>query len=229
MEKDLFDPIRAYFEGFGYVCDGEVGDIDLYMEKDGETVAVELKATLDFKSVKQAALRQKIVDTVFIGIFRPSNMGSSAFKDSLYLLKRLGIGLIVVSPKSGMMEIVSEPVVSDISQFKTRNKGKKGVLASEFQRRRIKNNTGGVTHTKLMTGYREDALLVLNALNALSGKAPAKEVKALSNVEKAREIMYSNYYGWFERCESGIYSIRKAGYDALLEYAKVIEMLVKKT
>lgn len=222
MEKDLFQPICDYFKGFGYVCDGEVGDIDLYMEKEGETVAVELKATLDFKAVKQAALRQKVVDTVFIGIFRPKNMGSSAFKDSLYLLKRLGIGLIVVSPKSGLMEIVSEPVVSELSQFKTRNKGKKGVISSEFQRRRIKNNTGGVTHTKLMTGYREDALLVLSALEALSGKAPAKEVKALSKVDKARDIMYSNYYGWFERCESGVYSIRPAGYEALKEYAETI-------
>ena len=33
MEKDLFGPIKAYFEKLGYVCDGEVKDIDLYMER----------------------------------------------------------------------------------------------------------------------------------------------------------------------------------------------------
>ena len=34
MEKDLFLPIKTYFEQFGYICDGEVNDIDLYMEKE---------------------------------------------------------------------------------------------------------------------------------------------------------------------------------------------------
>lgn len=227
MEKDLFQPICDYFKSHGYVCDGEVSDIDLYMEKDGETVAVELKESLDFKAVKQAALRQKVVDTVFIGTFRPKNFRSSAFNDSVYLLKRLGIGLIVVSEKSGMMEIVSEPVVSELSLFKSRNRQKKGSISSEFRRRKIKNNVGGVTHTKLMTGYREDALLVLSALDSLSGKAPAKEVKAVSKVEKARDIMYSNYYGWFERYDKGIYGIHKSGYEALIEYADVISALKK--
>ena len=33
MEKDLFKPIKEYFESYGYTCDGEVQDIDLYMEK----------------------------------------------------------------------------------------------------------------------------------------------------------------------------------------------------
>lgn len=229
MEKDLFGPIREYFEGFGYLCDGEVGDIDLYMEKGDETVAVELKETLDFKAVKQAALRQKVADTVFIGIFRPSNMGSSSFKDSLYLLKRLGIGLIVVSPKSGLMEIVSEPVVSELPKYKNSNKDKKGVIASEFQRRRIKNNTGGVTHAKVMTGYREDTLIVLNALNTLGGQAKAKEIRALSNIEKARDILYANYYGWFERLDTGTYGIRAEGYAALKEYAEIIKALAARS
>ena len=59
MERDLFLPIKTYFENFGYVCDGEVKGIDLYMENGEKNVAVELKQTLDFKSVQQAALRQK--------------------------------------------------------------------------------------------------------------------------------------------------------------------------
>ena len=65
MEKDLFLPIKTYFEQFGYICDGEVNDIDLYMEKEDESVAVELKQTLDFKALQQAALRQKITDIVY--------------------------------------------------------------------------------------------------------------------------------------------------------------------
>lgn len=78
------------------------------MEKDDESVAVELKVTLDFKAVQQAALRRKITDHVFIGIFKPKNMNSHSFKDKTYLLKRLGIGLIVVSKRSKMVELVNQ-------------------------------------------------------------------------------------------------------------------------
>ena len=46
MEKDLFGPIKEYFKQYGYVCDGEVEDIDLYMEKEDKSVAVDLLDTL---------------------------------------------------------------------------------------------------------------------------------------------------------------------------------------
>ncbi|MBE5958195.1 MAG: hypothetical protein E7254_04945 [Lachnospiraceae bacterium] len=222
MEKDLFEPIKNYFEAYGYVCDGEVNDIDLYMEKDESGVAVELKVTLDFKSVQQAALRQKIVDHVFIGIFRPRNMNTRAFKDKIYLLKRLGIGLIVVSKRTGTVEIVSEPIEADLSTFKKNNSKKKAALSEEFQRRKIKNNTGGVNHSKIITGYREDSLLVLSALNDLGGQASTKEIRQLSGIEKATTILYKNYYGWFCNVKKGIYSISKSGNDALAEYSEII-------
>ena len=126
MEKDLFLPIKAYFEAYGYTCDGEVQDIDLYMEKGDESVAVELKQELDFKAVQQAALRQKLTDTVYIGIFKPKDMGRRAFQDKLYLLKRLGIGLIVVSRRKPWKSSVSPwsascPFIS--STIRERKKG----------------------------------------------------------------------------------------------------------
>ena len=108
MEKDLFGPIKKYFENMGYTCDGEVRDIDLYMKKDGVSVAVELKITLDFKAVQQAALRQKVADDVYIGIFRPKKMNTSAFTDKLYLLKRLGIGLIIVAASTKNVTVVKQ-------------------------------------------------------------------------------------------------------------------------
>jgi len=227
MEKDLFDPIKKYFEEYGYVCDGEVGDIDLYMEHEGETVAVELKVTLDFKAVQQAALRQKVADTVFIGIFRPKNMGSGSFKDKLYLLKRLGIGLIVVSKSTGTIEIVNEPVIRELETFRPRNKKKMQALRGEFQKRKIKNNTGGVTGTKLITSYREDALLVLDALSELGGEGSPKAVKELCKVKRAADILLKNYYGWFEHIGTGKYKVRESGYEALEEFGEVLYLLKK--
>lgn len=227
MEKDLFEPVKAYFESYGYACDGEVNDIDLYMEKDGTSVAVELKLSLDFKAVQQAALRQKITDTVFIGIPQPKNMRSHAFQDKLYLLKRLGIGLIVVSERTHAVEIVNEPVVSELSSFQSRNRKKRRAVSGEFQKRKARNNTGGVHHTKLITSYREDSLLVLDALCELGGEATTKAVRSLSGISKATAILHDNYYGWFENTGRGRYQIREAGYDALEEFETTLRLLKK--
>lgn len=225
MEKDLFLPIKTYFEEFGYTCDGEVNDIDLYMEKDGESVAVELKQTFDFKSLQQAALRQKITDYVYIGIFKPRDLYSRSFKDKIYLLKRLGIGLIVVSKRSHLVEIVSEPVVSELSSFQRSNKNKKAALSKEFQKRKTKSNSGGVTGTKLITSYREDALLVLDALLELGGEASTRQIRAISGVERAQSILYANHYGWFSKKGNGIYSVEDEGLQAVEEFENTIRLL----
>lgn len=225
MERDLFEPIKTFFEEQGYVCDGEVNDIDIFMQKEDDSVAVELKQTLDFRAIQQAALRQKIVETVYIGTFMPKDRNSSPFRDKLYILKRLGIGLIAVSKRSRNVTVLSEPVVSELSVFQARNKGKKKALEKEFQRRRIKSNTGGVTGVKLLTRYREDALLVLNALFVLGGEAAPKDVKRLSFVDKASNILRDNHYGWFSRVRNGVYSITDSGYQALDEYEETINLL----
>lgn len=224
-EKDLFVPIKNYFELFGYICDGEVEDIDLYMEKGEECVAVELKQTLDFKAVQQAALRQKIVDHVFIGIFKPKDLNSGSFQDKIYLLKRLGIGLIVVSKRSKMVEVVSEPVVTELDVFKSRNKRYKRALSEEFQRRKTKSNTGGVTGTKLITSYREEALLVLDALLTLGGEASTKEIRALCQVPKTTQILYNNHYGWFKKKGKGIYEVTAVGIHAVEEFETTLRLL----
>ena len=227
MEKELFPPIKEYFEAQGYTVDGEVKGIDMYMERDGESVAVELKTTFDFRVLQQAALRQKVCDRVYIGTFTPKDMRSPAFRDKLYLLKRLGIGLITLSKRSGAINIVNEPVVSELSSFQSRNKRQKKAVEKEFARRKSKINTGGVTHTKLVTGYREDALLVLNALCELGGEAKAIDVHKLSNVEKSSAILRGNFYGWFSRNRiTGTYSLTEAGYDALEEFEEVLKRLL---
>ena len=225
MEKDLFPAVKAYFESLGYRCDGEVKGIDLYMEKDGESAAVELKQTFDFRVLQQAALRQKVADSVYIAIPRPKDLYARSGRDKQYLLKRLGIGLIVVSPKTGKAERVLDPVVSELSSFQKRNRSARESLEKEFRRRRMKQNTGGVNKTKLLTGYREDSLLVLDALSRLGGESTGKETSALSAVKTATRIMYENHYGWFENVRKGVYRISAKGTEALTEYAETILLL----
>lgn len=226
MEKELFGPIKDFFTKQGYTCDGEVDGIDLYMEKDGETVAVELKVSLDFKVVIQAALRQKLVDTVYIGTFTNRNVRSSAFRDKVYLLKRLGIGLILVSKRSKAVSIMNEPVVRELKTFRSSNTSKRRHLEKEFEHRRTRLNVGGVNKTKLITSYREDALLVLNALAELGGEGSPKSVREQCGVEKTAAILRANHYGWFEHVGTGSYRILQPGYDALEEFEEVLLALM---
>ena len=226
MEKDLFGPIKKYFENMGYTCDGEVRDIDLYMKKDGVSVAVELKITLDFKAVQQAALRQKVADDVYIGIFRPKKMNTSAFTDKLYLLKRLGIGLIIVAASTKNVTVVNEPVICPLSAFQSRSKRQRMAVEKEFDKRKTKLNIGGVHATKLITGYREDALIVLDSLCSLGGESDTRSIHKQSGIEKTAAILRNNYYGWFQKTGSGLYCISEKGYNALEEFEPVMKALM---
>jgi hypothetical protein len=225
MERDLFGPVKEYFEKQGYICDGEVEDIDLYMEKGEEHVAVELKVDLDFKALRQAALRQKYVETVYIAIFKPKSLRNTAYRDKLYLLKRLGIGLLLVSKKSLGVQVANEPLVTELSVYQKQNRNKKKKLTAEFSKRRTKNNVGGVRGEKLISAYREDALLVLDACAELGGEVKGREVRKLCNIEKTADILRSNYYGWFEKIETGVYRVTDAGYAALEEFEDTVYKL----
>ena len=225
MERDLFGPVKEYFEKQGYICDGEVEDIDLYMEKGEEHVAVELKVDLDFKALRQAALRQKYVETVYIAVFKPKSLRNTAYRDKLYLLKRLGIGLLLVSKKSLEVQVANEPLVTELSVYQKQNRNKKKKLTAEFSKRRTKNNVGGVRGEKLISAYREDALLVLDACAELGGEVKGREVRKLCNIEKTADILRSNYYGWFEKIETGVYRVTDAGYAALEEFEDTVYKL----
>ena len=195
------------------------------MEKGEEHVAVELKVDLDFKALRQAALRQKYVETVYIAIFKPKSLRNTAYRDKLYLLKRLGIGLLLVSKRSLEVQVANEPLVTELSVYQKQNRNKKEKLTAEFSKRRTKNNVGGVRGEKLISAYREDALLVLDACAELGGEVKGREVRKLCNIEKTADILRSNYYGWFEKIETGVYRVTDAGYAALEEFEDTVYKL----
>ena len=92
-------------------------------------------------------------------------------------------------------------------------------------RRKVKSNVGGVTGTKLMTGYREDTLLVLDSLNELGGEASPRAIKAICKVEKTPNILRDNHYGWFVHADKGLYALSDKGCEALKEYEDSIKIL----
>jgi hypothetical protein len=92
--------------------------------------------------------------------------------------------------------------------------------------RKLKNNVGGVNKTKIMSGYREDCLLVLNAIKDFES-ASGKQIKEITSVSKSTSIMYKNYYGWFEKVNKGLYKINDNGKEALVQYRETISLLIK--
>lgn len=225
-EKDLFSPVRLFFEAQGFACDGEVQGIDLYMEKNGLTAAAELKLSLDFRAVQQAALRQKTVDAVFLGIPFPKEVRSRAFRDKLYLLKRLGIGLICVSLRTGKIEMLLPPIETEPDVFKQRSQQMRQRIREEFAARRLRCNPGGVHHEPLMTAYREKALSVLGALERLGGEASTRDIRSVSRVDSSTSILYDDHYGWFVRVDRGRYRLSPIGKDACISYEREIGLLL---
>jgi hypothetical protein len=226
LEQQLFQPIKDLFESDGFKVDGEVKKIDMVCVKNDVFVAIELKKELNLKVITQASLRQKTMDIVYIGIYSPKSLFNKNFKEKLYLLKRLGIGLIIVSPKSLQVSVYQDPIVSDISKYQYSNKKKRDQTINEMHNRKLKNNVGGVSKTKIMSSYREDCLLVLNAIKDFES-ASGKQIKEITSVSKSTNIMYKNYYGWFEKVKKGLYKINNNGKEALVQYHEIISELIK--
>ena len=76
-----------------------------------------------------------------------------------------------------------------------------------------------------MTRYREDALMVLDALRGLGGEASPREISEASGAEKTSGILRDNHYGWFTHPGRGIYGISPDGEAALKEYADALSVL----
>jgi hypothetical protein len=67
------------------------------------------------------------------------------------------------------------------------------------------NRRGGV-----MTAYRQKALRISQYLSR-HGPTKAAQIAAQIGEPKARDILYRNVYGWFERLGSGIYGLSPRG------------------
>jgi len=223
LEKELFIPIKEYFESLGYTVDGEVLNVDLVAIKDKTSVAVELKTSINFKVFEQAALRQKQIDLVYIAVPKQKNLRKKSFINKLYLLKRLGIGLIFVSESKDVL-VYSDPTETFT---KTKKLNKKNDIIRELNNRILKNNIGGTNKEKKLTSYKQDTLKILATLKK---ESPCKGsiVSKKSGIKNATNIMYNNYYSWFLPVKRGIYTLSEKGIKAYDTYKDEIIKITKK-
>jgi len=223
-ETDLYSPIKQLLESQGYEVKAEIGAADVMGVRGNEApVIVELKTAFSLALFHQGIERQAITDFVYLAV--PRGTGKpflKALKNNKALCRRLGLGLITVRIKDGFTEIHLDP-----APYKPRKSGKKQQrLLREFARRVGDPNEGGSSRKTLMTAYRQDALKCLSYLS-VNGATKASNVAKAVDVERARNIMAHDHYGWFERVEKGIYAITPKGETALIDYAGNIKILKK--
>lgn len=227
-EIDLYAPICDFFTKQNYSVKSEVNSCDVVAQKGDTIVIVELKKTFQLKLVYQAINRQTMSENVFVAIPRPAkSKNTKQFQNMLKLLKRLGIGLLIVALDSPLktVDVLLQP--SDNNACKNNNKSKKLLL--EMQQRTGDYNVGGMTRKKIITAYKEKALELCCILQQ-KGEVSYTFLRK-NNIEESHiKMLGTNVYQWYERVNRGVYRLSEKGKKALeqKEYEKVILYYQKK-
>ena len=217
-ESQLYEPVRQFWSAAGYLVRGEVSSCDVLACLGDEMIAIELKASLGLEVVLQAVERQKACNQAWVAVPKPSSkvLRSKRWHQILHLLKRLELGLMLIDleQQPACIEVVMIGLPFDRSASQARAKAARKKMREEFDRRHGDQNTGGINRTRLMTAYREQALLVA-ALLSRTGIASAAQLRQMGSNSQTYAILRKNYYGWFEKCGRGQYTLTEAGQTAL--------------
>jgi hypothetical protein len=230
QEVDLYKPIQSYFSREGYEVYGEVKDCDMVAVKEDELVVIELKLTLSVDLLIQAAKRQRLTDKVYIAIPKPKHrLNSKAWTDKCHLVRRLELGLIVVSftGKRSKADIMIHPAPFNRGKGISQNKRKRESIWKEIKGRSADYNIGGSTRTKIMTAYKENCIQIACYLEHFGPLSP-KALKELGTGDKTSSILTQNYYGWFERIKRGTYVISEKGKQEVKEYPELLNYYKEK-
>lgn len=209
LESDLYAPVKALLEGQGYVVKGEVRGCDVVAVRGAELpVVVELKRVLGLGLVLQGVDRLALTDLVYLAVGQwPKQM-----KNVRKLCRRLGLGLIVVS--RARADVVLDPV----PYAPRKNKRKAGRMLGEHARRVGDPNIGGqAMRAPLMTAYRQQALRCAELL-AANGPMKLAAMRSMADLPNVASILQSDFYGWFERVERGVYTITPKGRQGLQQF-----------
>jgi hypothetical protein len=209
-ESDLYLPTKQFLESQHYEVKGEVHDCDVLAIRGEETpVIVELKLVLNLDVLLQAVERLSLSPKVYIGVPRNCPALNKRQKRITKLLRMLGLGLLTVEPN---WETDRVKVLLDPGEYRPRiSKIRQERLLGEFTRRIGDPNLGGSARRKgIMTAYRQQALALAHFLQK-NGPTKASHIAKALHVPKARNILYRDVYGWFDRVGRGVYELSPRG------------------
>jgi hypothetical protein len=211
LESDLYAPVKALLEGQGYVVKGEVRGCDVVAVRAKEPpVVVELKRAFGLGLVLQGIDRLAITDSVYLAV----GQWPKQIRNVKKLCRRLGLGFIVVG--DGKASVLLDP----LPYKPRRNRRKAGRLLGERARRVGDPNVGGqAMRAPLMTAYRQEALRCAASL-ATNGPMKIAVLKVEADAPRASSIVRSDFHGWFERVERGIYALTPKGRQGLEQFGR---------
>jgi hypothetical protein len=222
-ETELYAPLHDYLCAQGYTVRSEVKDCDITATLDDELVVIELKRGFSTTLLIQATQRQRVTDSVYVALPEPPGWKRNMrWRRIQHLLRRLELGLIWVSFASTppQVQIVFHPLPFE---RKHHARGRRAIL-KEIAGRSGEYNQGGSTRNKLVTAYRENALVIACQLDQQGALSP-RQLRALGTGPKTQDILAHNYYGWFERVARGVYALSAAGRVALEAYPELLARL----
>ncbi|MCP4151615.1 MAG: hypothetical protein GY757_27980 [bacterium] len=209
-ESDLYLPLKRYLETQGYEVKGEVQECDVLAVRGEEApIVVELKLSLNLNVILQAVDRLAVTTKVYIGIPAQLKILKKKRKKILKLLRMLGLGLVAIEPgrKIGSVDVLLDP--GEYTPRKSKHRRER--LLAEFSKRVGDPNLGGSDKRKgVMTAYRQRALAIAGFLRE-QGPTRASHIAQTLGEPKARDILYRNVYGWFDRVSHGVYDLSPRG------------------
>lgn len=213
-ESDLYLPLKRLLESQHYEVKGEVGDCDVLAVRGQEApVVVELKVSLNLDVILQAVERLSLTPRVYIGIPRECGVFKRRRKHTIKLLRMLGLGLVVIhSTREGGAKVLLDP--GEYSPRKSKHRQER--LLGEFSTRVGDPNLGGTDkRAGIMTAYRQRALEIARFLQK-SGPTKASHIAKALCEPKARDFVYRDVYGWFDRASLGVYDLSPRGRREIL-------------
>ncbi|WP_339254992.1 DUF2161 family putative PD-(D/E)XK-type phosphodiesterase [Paenibacillus sp. FSL P2-0136] len=177
QETELYAPLKSFFERQGYDIKGEVRTCDLVgiREDEAQPLIVEMKKSFNLALLLQGIERLRLSPNVYLAVERVREKKGAVnqrWGELTGLCRRLGLGLITVvfyKTKAPLVEVLAEP--GDAPPQTRSAVRRRERLLYEFRERSGDYNTGGSTRVKLVTAYREKALRVALALQALEAEA----------------------------------------------------------
>ena len=224
-ETELYPPLKAWLNAQGYTVRGEVGRCDIAAEKGGELIVIELKLRPSLALLAQAAERQEYADAVYVALPGTADRKRPpASRDLRRLLRRLGIGLILVSflKTKSKVEVLAHPGSGEGGP--RRRPKRKEVILREIAGRDMALSPGGLAGGKQrVSAYRQRCIRLATWLEVLEEASPAR-LRALGAPEDAGNLLSGNFYGWFQRVRRGVYCLHPAGKSALENLPELSEL-----